>query len=174
MRLPPFVNATGRGSDLLCPACGWPQAKCIYHIKAAMGLLQQHGLCDAQYDFVSQWDYQRGACALLNFLPAALVLPILPCRHSICGCDADALANRRQESAADAPVSFGLMSSQQRVPERNTANQLSSELRAAFPLPAASADSASGTADAGVDTGSSTKRQNANEEAENRTKKIRT
>ena len=42
------------------PARVWLQAKCVYHIKAAMGLLQQHAVCDSQYDFVSQWDYRRG------------------------------------------------------------------------------------------------------------------
>ena len=36
-------------------------AKCVYHVKAAMGLLQKHAVCDAQYDFESLWDFQRGA-----------------------------------------------------------------------------------------------------------------
>ncbi len=40
------------------------QAKCVFHFKAAMALLQQHAVCDAQYDFVSQWDYRRGACVV--------------------------------------------------------------------------------------------------------------
>jgi hypothetical protein len=44
----------------------------VYHFKAAMGLLQQHASCDAQYDFESLWDFQRGARALARAAPSAL------------------------------------------------------------------------------------------------------
>lgn len=90
----------------------------------------------------------------------------------------DALADRRQESVAQVPISFGEpASAQQRVPERNLANQLSAELRAAFPLPAAPTESASGTADAvgSTSTGSgSAKRPSTDGEVEDRLKKART
>lgn len=163
-------------SLLPCPACVWLQAKCVYHFKAAIGLLQKHAVCDAQYDFVSQWDYQRGVRV---WLPAAPYVPLLPCPHNFRDCVdcADALADRRQESVAEAPVSFGEpASAQQRGPERNVATQLSTEMRAAFPLPSAPADSVSSTAtDAGAGTGTSAKRPNADAEEESRqVKKVRT
>lgn len=96
---------------------------------------------------------------------------------SLSGVDGvDALADRRQESVAQVPISFGEpASAQQRVPERNLANQLSAELRAAFPLPAAPTESASGTADAVGSTGSgSAKRPSTDGEVEDRLKKART
>jgi hypothetical protein len=171
--LPQSMHLADASSRLPSPACGWLQAKCVYHFKAAMGLLQQHAVCDAQYDFVSQWDYQRGARV---WLPAAPYVPLLSWPHNFCDCvdGVDALADRRQESVAEAPVSFGEpASAQQRGPERNVATQLSTELRAAFPLPSAPADSViSTTTDAGV---GNAKRPNADADVENRqVKKVRT
>jgi hypothetical protein len=104
-------------SRVIRPARVWLQAKCVYHFKAAMGLLQQHAVCNAQYDFVSQWDYRRGAeCGVVS---CGRILPTLGAlTTSVFNMDGtDALADRRQESVAEAPISFGEpASAQQRVP----------------------------------------------------------
>lgn len=87
----------------------------------------------------------------------------------------DVLAGRRQESISEAPASFGQpTTAQQRVPDRNVANQLSSELHATFPLPVDPVVSSSiANTGATAGTGSNAKRHSADGEVENRQKKTR-